>query len=366
MHTAFGFRSFSWTMVVAALALLAPLQSPDAQEPSKGDLSRADAAKRVKDIKEKLRVGAKSDDALQSLKTLEAIADELHERMQPRIADMLMHRDPVVRRQALITIGAIGVRPDSAPQVVYSLTQSLKDPDPEARALVLWTLMRIGRHSKPALPKAIEALKDLDPRVRRGAIAMIGGHLPDDKELMPVVISALDDPDDLGPDEKSAGLSSVRYIAMQHLGGHKSAAKEAAPKLVKIANSRKEDDADQWFALRTLTLVAPENPLPLKTARGWLKNKDRPPDLVKASILLLGLGAHAKDAVPDLIAIVKMEPLPDRTADASVKNAVLQAFRAMGPAAREALPTLEAMAVTDDIMLRSDVQRTIKAIQGKE
>jgi hypothetical protein len=164
--------------------------------------------------------------------------------------------------------------------------------------------------------------------------------------------------------KEAPGVESVSYIAMRYLSACKPPAKEFEAKLVAMINASKEDHAIRWMALLTLARAAPENTVPLKIAREWLTHKDRPPDLIKGLTLLWARGEHAKDAVKDLLVVIKME-LPDKSDDAAVKRAVLQALGAIGPAAREAVPTLEELAKTSDVGLRSDVQRTIKVIQGK-
>ena len=285
--------------------------------------------------------------------------------MHNKIAGTLLHPDPVVRRQAANTIGMIGVRPDTAAMVVGTLTRSLNDPDPEVRVYLFSALYRLGPYSKPAVPKAVEELKNPDPRIRRAASTMIGNLLADNKDLMAVVISALDD-QDIGPDEKMPHLNSVSYRAMRYLNEQKLAAKDAAPKIIAIVNSKNGSDERRTHALGVLASIAPENPLPLKAARDWVQNKQSAPDLVKAAIMMRRLGVHAKDAVPDLIGVLKMKPFADTAVESTLKRVVLETLRAIGPAAKEALPTLEAMTTTDDLMIRTEILETIKIVRGKD
>lgn len=351
---------FRFLRIALIAVILLPLLFVQAQEPGKKE-----ARAILQPLNDKLDTRKPVNDVIDSLKILEAVADELHGKMHSKLGDLMLHPDPIVRKRAAITIASIGVNDESAPMVIDSLSRRLNDADPEVRAVVLFSLKRLGHYSRVAVPKAIEAFKHADPRVRRAAIELVGIHLETNKDLMPIVISALDDPDS-GPNNSAPGLNSVSYAAMTYLANYKSEAKAAEPKLVRIVNSKKEDDADRWMALGTLAAVAPENPLPLRTAREWLKNKDRPADLIKASILVSKMGVHAKNAVPDLIAVAKMKPFPDRETDLSVKRAVLQAFRRIGPAAREALPTLQEFLRNDDAALRIHVLQAIDAVKDKE
>jgi hypothetical protein len=219
--------------------------------------------------------------------------------------------------------------------------------------------------SKPATSKVREAFKHEDPRIRRAAYVVIARLVPYDKELIPVVISALDDPD-LGPDEKTPGINSVSAKAFDTLRlTCKLAGKDAAPKLIKIINSKKGTDGYQFFALLALANVSPQERLPLDMARQWLVTDDTE-TFLKATGVLCELGPHAKDVVGNLIAVANKKPAADPLKEQTIKMAIAGTFARIGPAAKEALPTLELMAETHDLTLRRRVLEAIKSVQGKE
>jgi HEAT repeat protein len=336
--------------------LVVPLLFTQAQpEPA-----RQEARTMLKDIKKTLYLSKPGADTIHSLKTLQAIAEEM-QAMHLQVEFSLNNADPAVRRQAALTLAEMSRTPDNAAAAVEKLTKRLsKEVNGEVREDLLIALYRMGPHAAPALPKVLEAFKNDDAPVRRRAIIVMGNFLPQDKELLAVMISALDDPDS-GPYKDKPGFNSVSTLAMYRLGQCGRAAKDAVPKLKRIA---KGGDFDyRWTALVTLTSVAPEDPLTLEVARGYLKQKDSPAEMTKGTSLAWRLGPHAKKAVPELIAILQMAPLADRLAERQLKVGVLSALKSIGPDAKEALPVLRAMMGTDT---RGIIAETIKGIEGKK
>jgi HEAT repeat protein len=326
--------------------------------------ARQEARAMLKGIKGTLHGNKPAADIMATLKTLEAITDEV-QRMHFQVESLLNHGDPAVRRQAVLTLAEMSRTPDNAAAAVTKLTNRLsQESDAEVREDILLALYRMGPHAISALPKVLDEFKSEDPRIRRKAILVIGNLLPQEKELMPIVISALDDPDK-GVDEKKPGLNSVSMIMMLSLQRAGPAAKDAAPKLKKIAEAKKWDEFYQTICLITLTRIAPEDPFVLKIARDLLKKADGPTNLRKGAGLVAGLGKHGKDAVPELINVLNRGALPDKGEDESVKKAVLEAFRNIGPDAKEALPTLRAMRGTTHGLLRNRTLDAIKSIEGK-
>ena len=341
-----------------------PLLLLQAQEPpAKQVLPVEQSQSAIKGIKGKLHLHKPADEVLDSLKTLEALADEV-QGMQFQVGGLLGHPDPNVRVQAARTLAASSQRPDIAPLTVEFLTKRLdRETNAEVVAWLLRSLARMGPYAKPEIPKFIEALKNPDPGIRRGASAVFWPFRQSD-DLIPAAISALDDPD-LGPDEKTGG-GSVSWSAMIYLWGRRAAAKDAAPGLIKIAKSEKGDDHHRLRALCTLAAVAPTERLPLLTAREWLKKRDDVELLTKATGVLSELGVHAKEAVPDLIALANIQLFEDRAAELQAKLSIIDAFGRIGPAAKAALPTLEMLAMTKSNIVRGRALEAIKRVQAKE
>jgi hypothetical protein len=77
------------------------------------------------------------------------------------------------------------------------------------------------------------------------------------------------------------------------------------------------------------------------------------------------LGPRGKDAVPELIKAATGKAHPDKESERWIKRNIVSALERIGPAAKEALPTLEKLAETDDLILRQQVLAAIKVVQGR-
>jgi HEAT repeat protein len=69
-----------------------------------------------------------------------------------------------------IALGRIQRRPDLCVPVLASI---LDYPSPSARSSAMDALLAFGADARPALPKIIEALDDLDPYVRNSATNLV-------------------------------------------------------------------------------------------------------------------------------------------------------------------------------------------------
>ncbi|MBI2809126.1 MAG: HEAT repeat domain-containing protein [Planctomycetes bacterium] len=341
-----------------------PLLFVEAQElKAKKETPREEAQRLLKGFQVKLKRDKPAADVVDSLKRLEAIAYEMHHGGTPFfVEDMLLHRDPTVRRQAAMSLAAMGVNPFSAAGRLEKLSSSLRDRDPEVVASVLLAISRMGPYARPALPKVREEFKSENAGIRRGAYVVFSRLLPDDKTLIPVVIAALDDPD-IGTGVYG-DLSSISRMAFVDLRIHcKSAAKEAAPKLIKIITLKKGSKKYRFSALLALAAVAPEERLSVEVARKWLKEPGNAESVTNALGVLGELGVHAKDAVPELLAIAKAKSIRESVSD---QIGIVAIFRAIGPAAKDAIPVLRAMAHSRDGILQRQALEAIKVIEGKK
>ena len=286
-----------------------------------------------------------------TLRELEAIAYELHVVVPFRVEQMLIHPDPAVRRQAARTLASIGANQFTAASRVDTLVRQMKDRDPEVLEAVLLALSFIGRNSQSGLPKALEVFKNDDPRVRRAAMAYFMVFLPENKDLMPTIIGALDDPD-VGSDREKPGFNSVGMTAMSALQRYRKEAKVAAPRLARIVKRQELDEYYQFFALSTLTSIAPDEPLTVDAIREWLRQKDDAERVMTVCHVLSRLGPRAAPAIPDLVAILNRRSLADEAVDRRQKVSVLGVLTAVGPAAKEALPVLRRLKTSDDATIR--------------
>jgi HEAT repeat protein len=87
----------------------------------------------------------------------------------------LGHSDPMVRREALRSIGKLKERaPLEASVVLPVLVERMKDPDPTVRAVAATYLGIIHEGADRSVPALIAALSDADPEVRRASAAALG------------------------------------------------------------------------------------------------------------------------------------------------------------------------------------------------
>jgi hypothetical protein len=103
----------------------------------------------------------------------------------------------------------------------------------------------------------------------------------------------------------------------------------------------------------------------LELSRKWLQDSD-PKIVMKGAGIAGALGIYGKDAVPDLIAATKRKPLADALEEQSFKMALMHGFQGIGPAAKDALRTLEALSQTQDATLRHHILVALKAVKGEK
>lgn len=149
------------------------------------------------------------------------------------------------RRAAATELARFSSDPEKA---VTALIQALDDPDVEVRRNALESLEFFGEKSKPAAPALRQQLKqDADAKVRRQAVGLLGKL--EDKESIPLLIEALDDPD-----------TATRSEAARSLGqfGPGIATKDLIDKLLSYLD---EDQAEELrlASLGALDSVARDN-----------------------------------------------------------------------------------------------------------
>lgn len=327
--------------------------------------SNKEAREFFKKYTEKLNLGkpAPPDQMIATMRELEALAYELQVVVPFRLEQLLIAGDPKVKRQAARTLAAIGANPFTAKERVDVLVRHLNDRDPEVVEALLLALIYIGPNAKEALPKVGELFKHDDPRIRRKAMAFFTGFLPENKELMPIIVAALDDPD-MGIDEKKPGYGSVSSSALYALARYRTDAKEAAPKLIQMFKNNKNGDAYELAILRTLVRVKPDEPFTLNLIKEWLRRKDSPEHMVKGANLS-PRGKPGKAVVPELIAVLELKPAADPSLEQGIKTSILEALQRIGPDAKDALPAVRALANSPNFLIRGQVEKTIKGVEGE-
>jgi len=89
-----------------------------------------------------------------------------------RLGRILEDRSPVVRVQALLTLGKVGPRSGVVP--LEQLQIAIKDRDGLARAAAVEALGRFGARAEKAIASLQRAVKDQDGVVRRHAVKSLG------------------------------------------------------------------------------------------------------------------------------------------------------------------------------------------------
>lgn len=308
-------------------------------------------------------------DIIKSLKIWKEVNERLQLNAHSYFPSLVNHKDPAVRHEAALALAELNRTPERASVAVDTLIRMLEDLDPEVRGGAFWGLGRMAPLGKPAIPKAIQAMKESDPRVRRGAFLMISHWLPFDREILPNVVAGLDDAD-TGPWPDQPGINSVSHLAMSSLARQDldlkrtMQSKGAIPKLLSILKAKKGCEGYDNSALYALANLAPGESLLIDAARRWLKADDAR-SIEKGAGLVALLGEHGKDAVPEIVSALKRQYDQDQNKDHLIKACLLNAIERIGPNAIDALPTLEALAQTDDVNLQRSVSSAIESVRER-
>jgi HEAT repeat protein len=112
------------------------------------------------------------------------------------LREALRSDDPVVRREALRSIGKLKKRaPLDARAVLPLLIGATADPDPGVRTVAATYLGIIHEGGSEAVRALIDALKDPEPDVRRAAASALGSFGPEAAPAVPALRKAAGDAD---------------------------------------------------------------------------------------------------------------------------------------------------------------------------
>lgn len=128
------------------------------------------------------------------------------------LRDALSSDDPVVRREALRSIGKLKERaPLDLRAVVPLLIERSRDPDPGVRTVAATYLGIIHAGGADAVGALVDALKDPEPEVRRAAATALGSFGAEAAPAVPALRKAASDPD---PDV--AREAAVTLVKLRH------------------------------------------------------------------------------------------------------------------------------------------------------
>jgi HEAT repeat protein len=243
-----------------------------------------------------------------------AALGNLGDSVTPTLAKALRGKSADRRRVAAYALGSMGAAAEPA---AGELAKALKNNEPATRKLAARALGRIGPKAMPTLPQLEAALADKDVTVRIEA-ALATFLISNALKHVGVLVKALE--------EESV---AVREAACQALAAMKSGARVAVDPVAKLLG----DKELRIRAIITLGEIGPDARKTVPTLTKLLTDKDSEAQLWSAYALWQITG-ETKESLPLLEKMLGSE-LHD--------NQAIQLITNMGPAARDALPTLVAI-----------------------
>jgi HEAT repeat protein len=115
----------------------------------------------------------------------------------PTLEEALDSDDPVVRREALRSLGKVRERAQIDPQLVIPrLLKALDDPDASVRETAVTYLGIVRDEPQKEVAALVKALADDEPSVRAGAATALGSYGPAAASSVPALKKATRDPDE--------------------------------------------------------------------------------------------------------------------------------------------------------------------------
>lgn len=278
----------------------------------------------------------------------------------PALVDVLKQSDVNVRREAMMTLGAIHV---VTPQVINALAQQLNDRDPLIRAPAAYALGVLGPDANAAIPALHKVLEDSDNVVRTAAIwslahiepknepvqkrartallALVGHERPlvrktvahalgadyaSDPQVAAALVNLLLDSDE--------GVRSEAELGVLRSGAAALPALDAALK----------NDQLRPIVVRLLTPLGPEL---IKLLPKFVASlQDTSPDTRTSALLgITAIGPEAKSSVPDVTRLLAADKV------AEVRRHAAFCLGRIGPGAASALPALKTQLSSTDPIL---------------
>jgi serine/threonine protein kinase/HEAT repeat protein len=318
----------------------------------------------------------------------------------PALIGALADSDKDVRLAAAESLGGMEVAASDVPDLV----KALKHQDMEVRKFAAQALGNLGPQARGVVPDLIEASKTGDTQVSGAAIVALGQVGADAKTAVPTIIEALNKKETrdlaivalgkIGPDAKAAvpeltknlKTKEAQGLVIEALGKIGTQAKSAVPDL---ADLLKDSDKELKPAIITALGRMGKDAKAAVPAIGSCLSPDDRETSIQALGLLAELGPDAKDAVGDIIALFVDENLrPDNKLRSEavhtlarigkpavpkliqslgnpnryMKAGVIEALGDIGPAAKDALPTIRRLANNPDPIISRPAARAAAKI----
>jgi len=162
------------------------------------------------------------------------------------LAATLRDPEPEVRANVVYTLARFGQQPNGGPVVTPALLGALKDPDPGVRKAAASSFRSMEAPPRSAIAALVETLRDPTAEVRaEAAFGLMGFHSPPARDAVPALSAAFaQDPD-----------RQVRVNAARALGLMGAVARDAVPAL--RAGLRDPDERVRDAAAEALQLIEP-------------------------------------------------------------------------------------------------------------
>ena len=257
----------------------------------------------------------------------------------------------------IITGNALGSIGADAKDAVSQLIPLLKNPNANVRRSARFAFSRIGLKAKAAVPELIPLLKDPNASVRKSAVIVLGFIGAEDKTVLSEVVLLFKDPDadvrktavstlwriSAEPKTVVPGLrdlledpvADVRESAGYALAKIGPKAKTAVSELIPLLEDSNEGVCSSAAeALKSIGIGADAAKTAVSELIPLLKNS-KASVRGRAADALGSIGAEAKDAVPQLILLLK-----DKDSEAGVRSKAASALGSIGANAKTAVPLL--------------------------
>ena len=251
--------------------------------------------------------------------------------MASDLEELLVAKDDGAARHAAFLLGQSG--PDAIPRLLDALRRDQSRIGPIADALAL-----IG---KAAVARLTQALKDPDPRVRRGSAMALGQIRPLAPGTVQELTAGLKDPD---PEVKGSFLTAIGYLGPR--------ARDSAPAVRALLHDPSSEIRIQ--AVGILFRSAPHDERLLGDLMTLLDDADAH---VQRQVIdsIRALGPVGRRAVTPVIGKLKSK-------DLDVRIAAAELIGSHGPAAAEAVPALSSLLEVPESKLQTVAAQTLGSL----
>lgn len=273
----------------------------------------------------------------------------------PKLIELTKSDDLDTHRAALNALGQMGV---ARPEVLDTLMQGLNSADFSVQAESIEALGKLGAAAAPAVPRLLElrneydranqALMRIGPGAKAAIPTLVQATLESDDSSAPAVLVAISNEpvQDFVAALNGDSLQQVRALKALALYGA-----EAAPAIDRLGSLLQSEDTSVREAAARTVLAIGIQAVRATTPELLSAVKDR---IAPAASALELLAADAAPAVPDLVAMLD--------GDSQQQWAALDALAAIGPAAKEALPSVQRLSQGGEFINELVAIRAARAI----